>query len=347
MRSNIFKMAEVSQKTEREVKTLEENLKDMAVDMRLFSLTLRSLYVQNAVGTNEEPAKEFRRLRDDTRNDAMVYLRCILPVSTKFVSSISEYFEYYDALNYQQWCETLPDILQDTTSYKELCETVLQMHEDILVPLKKRQDEALLLVTKFKDLQVEYQKKKRELEQGAYTKRKWAFGILFIPYVGPIAGALLGASENSDMAKAVATGQQAKIQGAASMAVSEALIPGLGNFINGIKKAAGFFSVMEQKLMKFKSRASTAVDDAKKLHYMVMKKEARDMKSTCQIFYAVLPDVRTDFLVIPTEGTDQNYVDQWLEKQEKTIREKCSVPGLAGKILKAIMEIKMTPILEA
>ena len=340
-------MTEVSQKTEREVKILKENLKDMAVDMRLFSLTLRSLYVQNAVGTNEKTAKEFRKLRDDTRNDAMVYLKGILPVSTKFVSSISEYFEYYDALNYEKWCEMLPDILKETTGYKELSGTVLQMHEDILVSLKKRKDEALLSVTEFKDLQVEYEKKKRELEQGANTKRKWAVGLFFIPYVGPIAGTLLGVSANSDMAKAVATGLQAKVQEAASMAVSEALIPGLENFINGLKKAAGFFSVMEQELMKFESRATNAVDDPKKLHYMVMKKEARDMKSTCQIFYEVLPDVKTDFLAIPTEGTDQNYVDQWLEKQEKKIREKCSVPGLAGKILKAIMEMKMTPISEA
>ena len=46
-----------------------------------------------------------------------------------------------------------------------------------------------------------------------------------------------------------------------SMAVSEALIPALENFINGIKKAAGFFSVMDQELMKFENRASNAVDD--------------------------------------------------------------------------------------
>ena len=70
----------------------------------------------------------------------------------------------------------------------------------------------------------------------------------------------------------------------------------------------------------------------------MMKKAAGGMKSTCQIFYAVLPDVRTDFLAIPTKETDQNYVDKWLEKQQKTIREKRSVPGLAGKILKAIMK---------
>ena len=337
-------MALVSRKTEREVKTLEENLKDMAVNIRLFSLTLRSLYVQNAVDTNEEPAKEFRRLRDDTRNEAMVYLKSILPISTKFVSSIREYFEYYDALNYEEWCEMLPDILQATAGYKELCSTVLQIHQDIMVPLRKRGDEALLLVTKFKDLQAEYKEKKRELEERAQKRRDWAIALCFVPFVRGTAAPLLGLAADSDMAKAVAEGQQAKIQEAASMAVSEAVIPALVSFINGIKEAAGVFFRIEQELMNFENTAPNADDDPKKLYYVMMKNEARYVKSACRSFLAVLPDVRTDFLAIPTEGTDQNYVDKWLEKQEKTIREKCSVPGLAEKILKAM---KMTPICEA
>ena len=149
----------------------------------------------------------------------------------------------------------LPDILQETTGYKELCGTVLQMYEDILVPLKKRFDEALVLATKFKDLKEEFEKKKTQLEQGAENKRMWAFD--------PCAGALLGASAVSDMENAVA-----KRQETASMAVSEALIPALENFINGIKKAAVFFSVMEQELMKFENKASNAVHDPKKLHYL-------------------------------------------------------------------------------
>ena len=194
--------------------------------------------------------------------------------------------------------------------------------------------EALVLATKFKDLKEEFEKKKTQLEQGTENKRMWAFG--------PFEGALLGASAVSDMANAVA-----KRQETASMAVSETLIIALENFIIGISKAAGFFSVMEQELMKFESKASKAVHDPKKLYYKVMEKNTKDMKSTCQIFYAVLRDVRTDFLAIPNEGTHQNYVDKWPEKQEKTIREKCSVPGLAGKILKGITEMKMTPIFDA
>ena len=329
-------MAGGSRKTESEfqVKMLEDGLKDMTVCMRIFSLTLQSLYVQHAVGTNEQPAREFKNLRDDTRNDAMVYHKYILPVSTKFVSSIREYFAYYDALNYEEWCEMLPYILQETTGYKELCDTVLQMHEDILVPLKKRKDEALLLVTKFEDLEVEYEKKKRELEETAQKNLDWAIFLSFVPYIGPMAVQVLGGLADLHMAKAVAEGQQAKIQEAASVALSKALIPALEKFINGIEIAAGFFSTIEHELMSFENKASNADDDPKKCHYMVMKKEAEDMKSICQTFYAVLPAVRTDFKAIPTEGTNENYVDEWLEKLKKTIREKCSVPGLAAKMLR-------------
>lgn len=45
---------------------------------------------------------------------------------------------------------------------------------------------------------------------------------------------------------------------------------------------------------------------------------------------------RFDFEAIPTEGTDQNYVDRWLEKQKKVIEERCSVASLAKKLVAAI-----------
>ena len=39
---------------------------------------------------------------------------------------------------------------------------------------------------------------------------------------------------------------------------------------------------------------------------------------------------------IPTEGTDQNYVDRWLEKQKKVIEERCSMASLGKKLVAAI-----------
>jgi hypothetical protein len=310
---------------------LKENLKEMPRNMHIFSLSMRALYTDKAVGTSTNAARKFRKLRDDTRNDAMVYLKCILPITTKFVMSIKEYFANYDALSYEEWCEMLPDILEETTTYKELAQTVKGMYEEMMVALKIRQDDAKIIMTEFKDLQRKYEKEKAELEAKANTKAGWAIGLAFVPFVNLIASPLLASSADDDMAKAVAKQAESNIQEAAALVVAETLIPALTNFIEGLTKAAGFFQVMETELQSFEEKSAS--ESPKKLHYMRIRNEAKELKYLCQAFHAVLPAVRTDFEAIPDEGTDQNYVDKWLEKQLAGNEEKRS---MAKKFLLSI-----------
>ena len=331
-------MEDIEKTMENKVKELDASIRDMPEAMRIFSLTMRSLYADKAVGTNDELAKRFRNLRDETRNDAMVYLKGILPICTKFVSGISEYFEYYEALDFEEWCDMIAEILEETTVYRQLCETLLQMHEDIMVPLKKRRDSAKIMINEFKDLTETYQRQSKELEDKAICKREWARSLFYFPVVNLVACPLFYLSASVDFVESYAKNKQAEIAEAASITVAEALIPALEEFMSGLRKAAAFFSVMEQELRKSESKAEKAKSEPKKLYYKVMNKQAKGMKSTCQVFYAVLPDVRTDFLAIPTEGTDQNYVDKWLEQQKKIIQEKCLVSTLALKLLKAITD---------
>ena len=329
-------MAVYKQEAEKGLQTLEESLRGMPTDMRFFSLAMRALYSTQAVGGDNEVTEKLRKLRDDTRNDAMVYLKGLLPVCTKFVANLSEFFEYYVTLSFDDWCEMLPDILEETTGYKQLAETVVKMHEDILVPLKKREDEAKVCVSEFKGLQEEFEKKKKEFESAAETKRGWAIGLAFIPVVGAIAFPILAVQVESDMAEAIATKEEAEIHGKAAITVSEVLIPALKNFINGLHASAGFFSVMEQELGKFEDKAKKGIDDKKKLHYKMMSAEAKKMDKLCQSFYAVLPAVRTDFEAIPSEGTDKSYVDKWLAKQKETIRSEVGIKKLADSVMKSI-----------
>ena len=89
-------------------------------------------------------------------------------------------------------------------------------------------------------------------------------------------------------------------------------------------------------MKKFEGKAERGLEVPKKLHYTMMKNEAKEMKSICQGFYAIMPEVRTDFQAIPTEGTDQNYIDRWLEEQKKVIREKVTVMRFTRRLLKSI-----------
>ena len=90
-------------------------------------------------------------------------------------------------------------------------------------------------------------------------------------------------------------GALAAVQKDAARKVSGKLIPALQDFVTGVTKAAGFFSVvMEQEFRKFEGKAEKGNDTHKFLHYKVMKNEASDMKSICRVFNTALPEVQRD-----------------------------------------------------
>ena len=326
-------MSQVEKECKNEAVTLKKHLHEMPTNMHLFSLSMRSLYAEKAVGTSTKAAQKFRQLRDDTRQHAMVYLKCILPVTTKFVMVLKDYFATYEALSYEEWCEMLPDILEETTSHKELAQTVLTMHEDLIAPLKKREDEAKIIMLEFTDLQAEYEKDRQRLESKAKLQIGWAAALEYIPVVSLIAVPLLNMAAEGFKVKAIAKQAESDVQGAAALVVAETLMPALSNFIAGLTRAAGFFQIMEMEMKSFVETTSKSADSPKQLHYKRVKNEAKDLKSLCQVFYAVLPDVRTNFEAIPVEGTDQNFVDKWLEEQLAAIAKKRS------KIQKLLLSI--------
>ena len=72
--------------------------KNAVVHSDLFKLYRKNLYSHD----NNESFK-VNKLRDEMREDAMVCLKDILPLSTMFVSSVTDYFDYYETLEYKQY----------------------------------------------------------------------------------------------------------------------------------------------------------------------------------------------------------------------------------------------------
>ena len=56
------------------------------------------------------------------------------------IVTLSDYFDYYETLEYQQWRRLVPSILKKASGYRELSEKIRQKYEESLVPLKARQD---------------------------------------------------------------------------------------------------------------------------------------------------------------------------------------------------------------
>jgi len=150
-------------KTQQSVAKLAADLPGLGEKMQVFSLSMRSLYVEEKVSANIENGEEFIRLRDDTRNDAVTYMRGIMPLNEICVLKLQEYFSYYECLKFEDWKECAPDILEEVAAYREASQILVKLHQAFLVNLKTRKDKATVLCDKFGKLKVEYDKAISEL----------------------------------------------------------------------------------------------------------------------------------------------------------------------------------------
>lgn len=315
---------------EKGIAKLQDQLPEMPKNMRAFSLAMRSLYADKSVSSSVENGAEFIRLRDETRNNAVVYLKHIMPITEKCVGYLQEFFENYEGLEFDEWKSSLKEIVKEVDTYKQGCHALIKIHEAQLSELKKKEDQAQILCKKFGALESKYDEEINELRASAKTKNDWAFALAFIPIVGNIASIILLANAGSNLADATARGEQQSIALYATKVVSNTLVPALKNFINGLEIISGFFEIVEQELEQLERKGDRAlenldaIENAESRHYKLMKKKAGEIKGECRKFYATLPAIRSDFMAIPEEGTDQNYVDRWLAKQKQIIRENCN-----------------------
>jgi len=324
-------------KTKQCIEKLSDDLPNLGRSMQIFSLSMRSLYCEEKVSASVENGKEFISLRDATRNDAVAYMKGVMPMNETCLLKLQEYFSYYESLSFDEWKECIPDILVEAAAAKEACQALVEVHSIFSVTLQERQDMAKELCAKFQNLQAQYDNEISALRESAETKNMWAVALAFVPVVSEIACPLLIDSRDSDIFKAVAKEGQQKIMFAASKTVSDVLMPALAKFINGLQIIAGFFNIVHDELRSFDGK----MEDRKKVHYMMLKGKSSEIKAGCRAFHGVLPSVRTDFQAIPTEGTDENYVDKWLNKQKEIINENCKEMSLNffSKALKAVVDL--------
>lgn len=265
-----------------------QQINEMTCSIQTFSISLKNLYSYD----NDESFK-VNNLRDKTREDAMVCLKDILPISTTFVSSVSDYFDFYETLEYRQWRQLIPDILEKARGYRELSEKIRQKYEESFVRLKARQDKVRKIQAEMTDLKEDYEKRRRELRKTAGTKRTWAIGLGFVPIVNLVAAPVLLSSARNDDDEAGWNGTQEDKMERAAIKIGLTLIPALEAFTIDLVKATEFFSTMELKMSKFQVYAAKSMEKQTFLNYKVMKTEAQDIKSLCQAFKLVLPQVPT------------------------------------------------------
>ena len=191
-----------------------------------------------------------------------------------------------------------------------------------------------LLCRNFADLEKKYNDKIAQLKRSAKIKYVFAVGLALVPVVNSWAFLIFASYEN-DTTQWIAEQDQQQIMLSAAKAVSDVMIPAMANFIDGLKIISGFFKIMQMDFESF-----GRMQEKKELHFNVLKAKSKEIKMGCRTFYGILPSVRSDFEAIPTEGTDFNYVDAWLEKQKKVIEENCLEEKSRNLMWKALKALK-------
>ena len=309
---------------EREVQNLKTDLSSLPDDMRLFSRNMRSLF------NDERPSWNlgwnYKQLRDKTRNDAVVYLQSILPMVRKCVEDVIQYFQIYESLTVEEWWSRIDFIIQQTQTYKETSNALVQIHQEMLKTLHERQNAAVILASELQLSGWTLKHKGKELKRSSENKRNWAIGLAFIPGVNFIATPLLLASAKKDLEESYYSQASSRNRFISAEKTGDILVPALTNFANGLNQIAGFFQVSHEAHIALQRRGETAkaVDRPKLMHFKLMKSKSEEIKRLCTMFLAKLPEIRDNFQAIPKDGTDQDYVDGCLARHRGIIQDNCS-----------------------
>jgi len=306
---------EILEVNETQLETVERGLGAIPECLKSATMALRGCYTTEA--SSVQAFIEFKR---DLMQHAMVFKGGLLPLSIKTTSNMKSFFDNYLALEFEEWRDEIEDIAKEAQKYQELCAVVATAYTILATDLKKQEGSAEIVVG---TLRLEAQKFQEEAavhrgKQDAitdYWQNKTYF--LFVPVIGWafIPSALRDYREwRSEQVKAIAAESEEKMAAAATMTVTDTLIPAILQFINIMEDLAGFFKVLNTEVQAFSETGEDALQDKKKRHFKLMHMKASGIQEKCTQFIAVTPAIESDLDCINVDQED-NYVQQWLKDQ--------------------------------
>ena len=101
----------------------------------------------------KKAAKVLRVVKYENRTEVLNSCeKGVMPLNETCVVKLQEFFEYYECLSFEEWAESVEDILEEVTAYQEACAALVKIHEDMMTVLKQREDTANVRASKNKTL---------------------------------------------------------------------------------------------------------------------------------------------------------------------------------------------------
>ena len=167
-----------------------------------FSWVMRQLFNESQVTGLDDATRTFLQVRDSTRQQAMIYVKKVLPDTEQVIRQLSEYLDCYMDLDFDDWAGSLSDTLNDLVQVKKKCQFLRTMYMEIIETLKKNEDKAIVGIAWLQTLREDYERQTRELEEKAEESknnrnRSLLIGAILAPVTFGVSALIAGGVANS------------------------------------------------------------------------------------------------------------------------------------------------------
>ena len=146
-----------------DVDNLQEKLRTLPPSMVIFSSSLRKLYATAKVTDQDKETRNFLAVRDSVRQNGIVYINKVLPMTEEVIRAIGFFADYFTDLEFDDWSDCLEDIIADIEKAIGVCDILKQYHNSIIKDLMKNQDKANVSITELTKMKERYRVEENEL----------------------------------------------------------------------------------------------------------------------------------------------------------------------------------------
>lgn len=299
-----------SDSNEREIKLFANNLEKLQ-KVENFAESYQSFY-QNTKWSSSvsyddnDFVKEFKNIRDKTRDDALVFFNIHLKITKNFLQRIEHFFAQFEDLTYEEWREQFNHSLDDVKKNEGNARVFVKLCEKLLAGVKDRkmQTESLLEKIKLEDV---YEKDIKNFKNEADSFRtKWYSTDFFV------LESYYEFRENRCLKKADAL-QVMKNKWLQEYPLGETteLMNTLNNFIASVNGIATFFSLVQRDTEKCITARNSTRERKLKSQYERMKEKGKVINYHIKRFFLSMN--QCNFINEITVRYPQNYVNYWFD----------------------------------
>jgi len=301
--------------------SLDDALKAVPEQFRQFSLIMRGLYGAKMVSGKTKEGQNFNKVRNNIRDDALIYKRQLFPVVEDFIVKLRDFIDNYITLDYEDWVEDLEGIYKEVCEYEQGSEALRSLHENLVAKFKKHEDNLDATIEGMEAAAKHYGKLMKELKEKADSAKGWAIGLAFVPVVGLIASPIL-AKQAVDLVKKYSAEEQNNLARVAACETAKTgMLPALEAITEGLSTIQSFFGCLKQELAVFALGGENALamkkngESPSKRHFKKTRKKGEAIDKTCQLFAKNIEPVKSDLEALPTDDANMNYIDTWLQTE--------------------------------